>query len=114
MDLIYKGIPLEELRIESVEWTEDRAEHIRSRSIRKGTAELDVEPEWATEAALDPGRIVGLTTSESIKVIGYSGAIDRILKIWLFPKDLEAGDWWGASACEANGTDRRNYKEADE
>ena len=108
----FHGVPIGELRIESVEWTDAQAEHIRSRSVRKGPDELNIEPEWATEAVFDPGRIVGLTSGDSIKVVGYSLTVGRVLKVWLHPKDLQAGDWWGASACEANSTDKRNYKEA--
>lgn len=110
---IYRGIPLDELRIESVEWTDAQAEHIRTRSLRKNPAELDIEPEWATEAAFDPERIVGLPgTGQSIKVIGYSEAAGRLLKVWLYPRNLQKGEWFGASACAANTTDQRNYKGA--
>lgn len=34
-----------------------------------------------------------------------------VLKVWLVPKDLERGYWWGASACDANDGDRRQYWE---
>ena len=64
------------------------------------------------EAVFDEGRIVAITSGDSIKVIGYSSSARHLLKVWLYPKDLMAGDWWGASACEANTTDKRNYKEA--
>src|SRR2546421_12724226 len=111
MESLYRGVPLAELRIESVEWTEERAQHIRTRSARKETIELDVEPEWATEAVFDEGRIVAITSGDSIKVIGYSSSARHLLKVWLYPKDLMAGDWWGASACEGNTTDKRKYKE---
>lgn len=78
-----------------------------------------MEPEWATEAALDPDRIVRLTGGKSLEVVGSSssapprnrGERGRILKIWIVPKSLEEGDWWGASACEANSIERRAYKE---
>lgn len=109
----YRGIPLDGLRIESVEWTDEQAEHIRTRSARKGTAEFDVELEWASEAVFDPDRIVGLPGSgQSIKVIGYSETAGRLLKVWLYPRNLQAGEWFGASACSANMTDQRNYKGA--
>ena len=50
----YDDIPYEELPIETVDW-QHRADYIRQRSVRKGQPnEFDVEPEWATEAALDP------------------------------------------------------------
>ncbi|MDP8928577.1 MAG: hypothetical protein M3O70_08400 [Actinomycetota bacterium] len=110
--------PLEDLTIESVDWTH-RAEHIRTRSERYGRSELDVEPEWATEAALEPNRLIDRASERSIVVIGLSLSAPprhpqdegRLLKVWLVPKDLDLGDWWGASACEANASDRRQYWE---
>jgi hypothetical protein len=116
----YEGIPLSELRINHIEWTPERAEHIRTRSTRYARAqEFDVEPEWATESALDPHRRVSTTSSKSIEVIGLSasaparvgGNVGRVLKIWLYPKDLDRGHWYGASACEANEKERRIYQE---
>lgn len=78
-----------------------------------------MEPAWATEAALDPERIVRTTDGKSIKVIGRSvsaparseGALGRILKVWIMPKDLAEGEWWGTTACDANDRDRSIYKE---
>lgn len=114
----YAGIPLTRLRIEAVDWTY-RGEHIRTRSKRKGPKEFDVEPEWATEAALDPDRIFRTTGGMSIEVIGLSpsapprreGETGRLLKVSIVPKRLEEGEWWRASASEANETDRRRYRE---
>ncbi|MGH8902012.1 MAG: hypothetical protein ACRDYA_10090 [Egibacteraceae bacterium] len=114
----YQGIPLTELRIEAVDWTH-RAEHIRHRSRRHGPDEFDVEPEWATEAALDARRLVAVTEGRSIVVLGRSVSArprdcheeGRILKVWLVPADLETGLWWGASACDANARDRKLYGE---
>ena len=103
------------LRIDSIEWTEDRADHIRTRTKRIGPGEFDIEPEWATEAALDTDRLAGpANTGESLQVVGLSTSCGRVLKVWLYPKDLEAGDWYGASACEANETNRRRYRERKE
>ncbi len=87
---------------------------------RYGPTDFDVEPEWATEAATDPDRIVGPGGKRSIEVVGLSpsapgrdGDSGRLLKVWLVPKTTaEAGDWWGASACEANERDRRDYDES--
>jgi hypothetical protein len=116
---LFEGILYSQLRVDSVDW-EHRAEHIRTRSTRYGPGEFDVEPEWATEAALDPRRLVGRGTSAtSIQVVGWSQSapsrapeeVGRVLKVWLVPKDHPpvSGDWWGASACEGNETDRRMY-----
>lgn len=64
----YEGIPLEELRIDDIDWTH-RAEHIRTRSHRSAGRDLDIEPEWATEAAKDPERLIRRATGGAIKVV---------------------------------------------
>lgn len=118
---LFEGIPYSQLRIDSVDWLH-RAEHIRTRSIRHGSDQFEIEPEWATEAALDPKRLVGHGSSDtSIQVVGWSqsapgrtqGQTGRVLKVWLVPKDHPpaSGDWWGASACEGNARNRREYWE---
>ena len=119
---MYEGIPLDELRIETIRWTSAAAEHIRTRRHRYPDRmnELDIEPEWATEAALDPDRLVATTGGRSIEVIGRSvsapprGArgTGRVLKVWLVPEDLAEGTWLGASACAANQRERRAYRDA--
>lgn len=120
-DELFEGVPYAQLRIDAVDWFH-RAEHIRTRSARYGRQELDIEPEWATEAALDPRRLIGRGSSDtSVQVIGRSqGApgrtldeVGRILKVWLVPKEHppKSGDWWGASASDANTTNRRQYME---
>jgi len=116
----FLGIPFGELPRESVDWTH-RAEHIRARSARKGPQEFDVEPEWATEAGLDPEALIGPGSSTtSVEVIGYSPSAPsrdaqgqgRVLKVWLVPKgDPPTGDWWGASACDANDEDVAAYND---
>jgi hypothetical protein len=54
----FDGIPVGELPIDEVLWSDDRAKHIRTRTERKGPAEINIEPLWASEAALDPNRMV--------------------------------------------------------
>lgn len=115
----YRGVPVDRLHIDSILWTEERAEHIRTRTRRyAGREELDLEPEWATEAALDPARLVSITGGLSIEVIGWSssapargGGRGRVLKIWLIPAEDQEGLWYGASACAGNRYERRKYKE---
>lgn len=117
-ELTFEGIPYEDLPRESVDW-EHRAEHIRTRSTRKGPHEFDVEPEWATEAALDPEALVGPGSSPTcIEVIGLSPSAPaadanghgRVLKVWLVPKSHPpSGDWCGASACAGNEQDVAAY-----
>lgn len=116
----YEGIPLSNLRIDSIEWSAEAAEHIRTRTRRyPDRKEFDLEPEWATEAALDPKRLVALTSTSSIEVIGYSssappretGESGRVLTVWIAPIDLSAGTWTGRTACQGNERDRKIYKE---
>jgi hypothetical protein len=40
----FDGIPLSELPIDEVVWSEERAKHIRTRAERKGPAEISIEP----------------------------------------------------------------------
>jgi hypothetical protein len=114
----YDDVPYEELPIETVDW-QHRADYIRHRSVRKGQAnEFDVEPEWATEAALDPKGSVGDGGSESgetIKAVGYSPGAGRVLTVLLLPKDHPpSGDWWGVNAWAANTADERGYRQRDQ
>jgi hypothetical protein len=110
----YDCIPYEELSIETVDW-QHRADYIRQQSLRKKQAnEFDVEPEWATETALDPRGLVGdggSDSGETVKVVGYSSGAGRVLTVLLMPKDRPPdGDWWGVNAWSANSTDERKYR----
>lgn len=79
---------------------------------------MDIEPEWATEAAVDPMRLAGVGTdpqtgreSLSLTVVGYSPASAEVLAVWLRPKDLDAGEWYGQNAAKARRHWRREYME---
>jgi len=102
---------IEELPILAVDWIH-RAEHIRTRSTRR-RGDLDVEPGWATEAALDPDRLVDVAGEGSIVVLGSCERTGSVLKVWLVPKDdmPTSGEWWGASACVANERNVRDYEQ---
>jgi hypothetical protein len=106
----YQGIPLEDLEINEIAWTDADAEHIRTRSKRKHENEVDIEPEWATEAALDLHRRVAPASSgPSLEVVGYSQSLCRVVKVWLLPVDLEAGVWAGKSAAVVKRAHERAY-----
>ena len=102
----YRGVPLEQIRIESVQWPDDRAEYIRTRSSRRDN-DRDVEPEWATEAATSGAEVSwapppegsDAVESESLVVLGYSDMVQAVLRVWLRPIDLQAGDWIGVNAA---------------
>jgi hypothetical protein len=104
--------------VQAVEWPHVIVEYIRTRSERR-PGDMDIEPEWATEAALDPMRILGVRTnpktgkeSLSVTVIGYSAAADEILAVWLRPKDMDEGEWYGQNVAKARRQWRRAYMEA--
>lgn len=61
---------------------------------------------------MDPNRIVAPAgaNSDSLEVIGFSSSANELLKVWIYPEDLDEGNWLGASASKANSTDRRNYR----
>ena len=118
----YDGVPYADLVFTEVDWSET-TEHIRTRSSRTNRLdEFDVEPEWASEALLDPDRLVGSggsTSGLSVKVLGwsesapaYKGAgLGRVLKVLVVPKDHPPTyRWWGATAMDANDKDRRRYE----
>lgn len=111
----YDGIPVSLLPIDAVDW-DHRAEYIQSRSARKGPGEFDVEPEWATQAALDPRRLVGRDlaskSGEGVRIVGYSAAASRVLTVIVIPKrHPPEGAWWGVNAWAANNVDHRRYAE---
>lgn len=104
-----------DLRIEGVTWTPDRAAHIRTRTVRYTSGETNLEPEWANEAALDPDRIVAVVgekeETSSLKVVGYTHSLDRLLKVWIWSDEPQTSDVWnGGSAAVANDSDRRRYE----
>ena len=110
----YRGIPLDHLEINQIEWSDADTDHIRTRSKRKHPKEPDIEPEFATEAALDPLRRVGLPSSgPSLEVVGHSPSMDRVLKVWLLPIDLEAGRVGRQVGGSDEGSAREGLLEAD-
>lgn len=118
-ETLYKGVPLHELEIETLHWTEERADHIRTRSIRKGPGETNLESEWATEAALDPYRLVRLASprsspsNEALEVIGFSRSVPpngAVLKVWIWSETpAESPIWNGGSACVADSSEANRY-----
>lgn len=109
----YDGVPVRLLPVDEIDWTH-RGEYIRTRSSRKGVAEFDIEPEWATEAALDHDRLIGRDqaskSGEGVRLIGYSAGAARVLTVILIPKEHPpVGKWWGVNAWVANRAEARRY-----
>jgi hypothetical protein len=107
----YRGVPLGDLEINSVRWPDPI--HIKTRAARKSQPrEMNIEPEWATEAALDPHRRLRLPNqqpSQSLIVIGWSAGADAVLRVFIVPEDLDAGLWVGTTAAKANDRVARRY-----
>ena len=71
------------------------AKHIRTRAGRKCPAEVNIEPLWASEAALDPNRLVRRGTGrESVEVLGYSPSARRVLLVWIYTTQHPPGGSW--------------------
>jgi hypothetical protein len=107
------GIPVGELPIDEVVWSEERAKHIRTRTERKGAAEINIEPLWASEAALDPNRLVRRGSGrESVEVLGYSPSARQVLLVWIYTTEHPPGGvWHGGSAVLAGRRLRAAYWE---
>lgn len=122
----YDGIPYDELPIDSIEVSPDRERHLVRRQ-RKGVAtEIDIEPSWVAEAALDPRALVGDGRSrngESIQVIGLSPSCPAprgdshgtVLVVYLVPTTHPPdGHWLVGTAHPAGPVQRRRYWEEDD
>lgn len=109
----FDGIPVGELPIDEVAWSEERAKHIRTRAERKGPAEINIEPLWASEAAPDPNRLVRRGSGrESVEVLGYSPSARRVLLVWIYTAEHPPGGiWQGGSAIAAGRRLRAAYWE---
>lgn len=94
-----------------IDWRH-RAEYIQSRSRRR-PGDVDIQPGWADEAAsdedaawLDPDP--KSKSGNSVRVIGFSATAGMVITVILVPKG--EGEWWGANAWHANGTDEGIYR----
>ena len=109
----YRGYRLGDLEVTEIGWPGWCAEHIRTRRFRyaDNPEEIDIEPEWATEAALDPFRRLSLTQENDLRVTGWtthapsaswSQRPGRILRVILKPIDMAEGHWSGFTAAPAS------------
>jgi hypothetical protein len=100
-------------------WGDEAIEYIRTRSRRRRN-DHDVQPEWATEAATlrgaeaswaPPPEGSAAIESESLLVLGYSPTAEAVLKVWLRPIDMQAGDWVGVNAAFAKARLAKGFLE---
>ncbi|HUK73563.1 MAG TPA: hypothetical protein VLW50_33275 [Streptosporangiaceae bacterium] len=66
---------------------------------------------WASEAALDPNRLVRRGTGrDSVEVLGYSPSARRVLLVWIYTTEHPpTGVWRGGSAIAAGRRVRVAY-----
>lgn len=109
----YRGRRLGDLQVIDIGWPDWCVEHIGTRTRRYSDSEdeLDIEPEWATEAALDEYRRLSLTRENDLRVTGWSENAPaapwsqrhgRVLRVVLKPVDIEDGYWSGFTAAPAS------------
>lgn len=109
----YRGRSLRDLDLVDISWSGWSVDHILSRTTRypNDKDELDIEPEWATEAALDPNGRLNLTAENDLRVTGWSEHAPpaswsqrpgRVLRVILKQGDIDSGYWIGFTAAPAN------------
>lgn len=120
----YDGIPYDELPIDAVEVRPEQEKHLARRQRTGAHHEVDVEPSWAVEAALDPRALVDdgrSRTGLSIRVVGLAPscpAVDgdprgAVLVVYLVPAAAQLdGNWLVVTAWPAGRQRRRIYWEA--
>ena len=119
-ELRYRGHRLRDLLVVDIEWSEWHEGHLMKRTIRypDNPDELDIEPEWATEAALDDCRLLSVTQENDLRVTGWAQEVPsaswsqrpgRVLRVVLKPRDIDAGLWSGVTAMPASQAAADNY-----
>ena len=89
-------------------WREADADYIRRRSERYPGA-VNIEPEWAAEAASDPRRIERDPDPKSrtgaVRVVGYSAGAGFVITVI-----ATGGVHAGVTAWKSSGADLRDYE----
>lgn len=118
----YDGIPYGELPIDAVEVRPDQEQHLARKQRTGMSHEVDIEPSWAVEAALDPRALVDdgrSRTGLSIRVIGLASSCPldgdprgAVLVVYLVPAAVPPdGHWLVVTAWPAGRQQRRIYWE---
>ncbi|HWE89399.1 MAG TPA: hypothetical protein VG317_08040 [Pseudonocardiaceae bacterium] len=95
-----------------IEWSEEAASHIRSRSCRHRDA-VDIESEWTQEATDDPDALWFEPDPKSasglgIRIIGYSVSAGFVVTVIGYHDHRRLR---GATAYKSGGSDLRAYRE---
>jgi hypothetical protein len=100
---VYDGVPVVELPIRDVDVPDPT--HLR-RSERYPGA-VDIAPEEAIEAALDPRALIARDpksrSGEAVRVVGYSAAAGRVLVVVLLPHEHPPRGLWHAATAWPRG-----------
>ncbi|MEO7195088.1 MAG: hypothetical protein ABIZ05_09730 [Pseudonocardiaceae bacterium] len=119
----YDGIPYDELPIDAVEVRPEQEEHLARRRRTGAPHEVDIEPSWVVEVALDPRALVDdgrSRTGLSFRVIGLAPscpAVDgdprgAVLVVYLVPATAPRdGHWLVVTGWLAGQQLRRIYWE---
>lgn len=112
---VYDGVPVVDLLITDID-VPDPAHLLRS---LRCPSEIDVDPAWAVEAALDDRALIARDpasrTGEAIRVVGFSPGAARVLVVVLLPEDHPpTGSWHVVTAWPANRRLRVAYAANDD
>lgn len=116
----YRGHRLCDLEVNDISWSEWSAGHLQNRTARypNDPDELDIDPEWATEAALDYHRRLSITESNDLRLTGWSPHAPsaswsqregRVLRVIVKPFDIVGGVWSGTTAAPASEGASNSY-----
>lgn len=100
---------------EQIDWDEEAAAHIRSRSARYLGA-ANIEPAWAAEAVSDPDRLAdepdqGSAHDNGVRIIGYSPTARMVITVVALRR--ADGRLQGVSAWKTRGAPLRQYRNQD-
>ena len=97
---------------ERIEWDDEAAAHIRTRSARY-PGDTDIDPDWTAEAVNDPQRLVDEPDPKSrhlnsVRTTGYSPTAQMVITVVAL-RDAR-GTQHGASAWKTRGAALRQYR----
>ena len=97
---------------ERIEWDDEAAAHIRTRSARY-PGDTDIDPDWTAEAVNDPQRLVDEPDPKSrhlnsVRTTGYSPTAQMVITVVAL-RDAQ-GIQHGATAWKTRGAALRQYR----
>ena len=97
---------------ERIEWDDEAAAHIRTRSARY-PGDTDIDPDWTAEVVNDPQRLVDEPDPKSrhlnsVRTTGYSPTAQMVITVVAL-RDAQ-GIQHGATAWKTRGAALRQYR----